>query len=408
MRIISSSLGALVLLGLVSAGCGGKDGSEVGGGNGSDKGASSSTGGLNIGNPSGGNNGLGGSGNGVVISPDDACATGTANASLAGVNMFVMFDRSTSMNDATDMNDRNSPSRWTAASKALDAFFASTDAAGLKLALRFFPHDVPAAGCSQNGCNVAACAAPLVDLGTLMPEPAPADAHEKALIDATAGATPAARAGGNGGGMMSGGTPISAALGGALQWAKAQHIKTPGENTVVVLVTDGQPNGCDEDIPTIAALASAALAADGTRTYAIGLTGSQEADMDQIAMAGGTTKGIFVADGANTTQDLVAALGGIRGAILDCDFPMPTPTKDTGVEPSLINVNFTPSSGAKSTLTQVANEAGCATTAGWYYDNAINPSRIILCKSTCDTITADPMASLQILLGCPTSTNVPK
>ena len=406
MRIISSSLGALVLLGLVSAGCGGKDGSEVDGGNGDGKGASSSTGGLNIGATSSGgssNGPLGGS-SGVVISPDDACATGTANASLAGVNMFVMFDRSTSMNDAAV---RNGPTRWELASKALDAFFASTDAAGLKLALRFFPHDVPAAGCSQNGCDVAACAAPLVDLGTLTPEAAPTDAHEKALVDATAAATPAAR-GGNNGGMMSGGTPISAALGGALQWASAQHKKTPDENTVVVLVTDGQPNGCEEDIGTIAGLAAAALAADGTKTYAIGLTGSQEADMDQIAMSGGTTKGIFVADGANTTQDLLAALGAIRGAILDCDFPMPTPTKDTGVEPSLINVNFTPSTGAKSTLTQVADEAGCATTAGWYYDNALNPSRIILCKSTCDTVTADPMASLQILLGCPTSTNVPK
>lgn len=61
-----------------------------------------------------------------MISPDDACATGTANASLAGVNMFVMFDRSTSMNDHTDARDTASPTRWAAASKALGAFFAST------------------------------------------------------------------------------------------------------------------------------------------------------------------------------------------------------------------------------------------------------------------------------------------
>jgi len=403
MRIISSSLSAFVLLGLVAAGCGGKSGSEVNGGDGSGKGASSSTGGLNISNTGGNGNGLGGSNSGQVINPDDACATGTANASLAGVNMFVMFDRSTSMNDPTDPNDNASPSRWTSASGALDAFFASTNAAGLKLALRFFPHDVPAAGCSQNGCNVNACAAPLVDLGTLTPEAAPTDAHEKALIDATAAATPAMRVRGMNGGMMSGGTPISAALAGALQWASAQHKKTPDENTVVVLVTDGQPNGCDTDIPTIAKLAADALAADGTRTYAIGLTGSQEADMDQIAMSGGTTKGIFVADGANTTQDLLDALGAIRGAILDCDFPMPTPTKDSGVDPTKINVNLT-----QSTLTQVNDATACGTSSGWYYDNIMNPSRIILCKATCDSVTADPMASLQILLGCPTETNVPK
>jgi von Willebrand factor type A domain len=404
MRIISSSLSAFVLVGLVAAGCGGKDGSEVDGSNGNGKGASSSGGGLMLGTGAN-NNGLGGSSNGTVIEPDAACAKGTANASLAGVNMFVMFDRSTSMNDAAV---RNGPSRWTLASAALQAFFASTNAAGLNLALRFFPHDLPSAGCSQNGCDVNACATPLVNLGVLTPEAAPADAQEKALIDATAGATPAARGGGGMMGMMSGGTPISAALGGALQWASAQHTKTPNENTVVVLVTDGQPNGCDEDIGNIAKLASDALAADGTRTYAIGLTGSQEADMNQIAMSGGTTKGIFVADGANTTQDLLDALGAIRGAILDCDFPMPTPKAGVAVEPALINVNFTPSSGTKSTLTQGAGESACAAGAGWYYDNPINPSRIILCKAACDSVTADPMASLEILLGCPTSTNVPK
>ena len=102
--------------------------------------------------------------------------------------------------------------------------------------------------------------------------------------------------GGMMGGMMSGGTPISAALAGALQWASAQHKKTPDENTVVVLVTDGQPNGCQEDIGTIAGLAAAALAADGTRTYAIGLTGSEKATMDQIAMSGGTTCEVAVVD----------------------------------------------------------------------------------------------------------------
>ena len=369
------------------------------GGNGN--GASSSGGSFVLGN--GTNNGVGTS-NGTVIDPASACAKGTASAALSGVNMLVMFDRSTSMNDAAVANG---PSRWTLASAALEAFFASTNAAGLNLALRFFPHDLPAVGCTMSACSVDACAAPLVDLGTLTADPAPTDAQEKALLDATASATPTARARGMGG-MMSGGTPISAALGGALQWAKGQHMKTPDQNTVVVMVTDGQPNGCDEDVGNISKLAADALAADGTRTYAIGLTGSQEADMNQIAAAGGTTKGIFVADGANTTQDLLDALGAIRGAILDCDFPMPTPKAGVAVEPTLINVNLTPSSGAMSTLPQVGSEASCTGSAGWYYDNPLNPSRIILCKSTCDSVTADPMASLEILLGCPTSTDVPK
>lgn len=403
MRTILNPVISLTLLGFLAWGCGGQEGSQVNGGNNSGKGASSSGGDINIGN--GANTGLGGngSGTGVVINPGDACATGTANASLSGVNMFVMFDRSSSMNMKVGQGN---DTRWTLTSAALTDFFKSPDAAGLSLALRFFPHDKPATGCRNDdrmnnimGCDANACSMPLVGLGSLTAESAPADAHEAALVTATTDSAP---------GMAGQGTPIYAALDGALRWAAAQHKKTPAENGVVVLVTDGQANGCEEDIDLISKLAADALAADGTRTYAIGLTGSQEQDMDQIAKAGGTTKGIFVADGANTKQDLLDALGAIRGQVLDCDFPMPEPKANQTVDPALINVNFTPSSGAKSTLPQVNNEAGCTAAQGWYYDNALNPTRIILCKSTCDAVTADPMAALEILLGCQTVTDIPK
>jgi hypothetical protein len=365
----------------------------VNGGNGQGTGATAGTPSIDTDpNGTGGN----GSGTGPVIDPNSACAKGTASANLAGVNMFVMFDRSSSMNEEAV---RNGPTRWELTSTALSGFFASPSAGGLNLALRFFPHDLPATGCNQQGCDAAACAMPLVGLGSLSAQAAPADAQEKALLDAIQASAP---------GMSGAGTPIYAALGGALQWAHAQHLKTPSENNVVVLVTDGQANGCDTNIGHIAKLASDALAADGTLTYAIGLTGSEKADMDRIAMAGGTTKGIFVTDGANTTQDLLDALGNIRGAILDCDFPMPQPKPGVTVEPSLINVNLTPSSGTLSTLPQVSGEANCMANAGWYYDNPGAPTRIILCKSTCDSVTADPKASLEILLGCPTNTDIPK
>jgi hypothetical protein len=407
MRTILSSLGSVLLLGVIATACGGNDGSEVNGAGSNGQGASSSHGGSMpvLGGSSNIGNGATSSGSsGSVIPPDAACATGTASAALSGVNMFVMFDRSSSMNDRG--NDAGE-SRWELASAALTAFFADPEAAGLKLALRFFPHDKPADGCRQNlddnddmsGCNVNSCAMPLVGLGTLTADLAPTDMHEKALTDATMASSP---------GMAGQGTPIYAALAGALQWTATQRMTTPTENSVVVLVTDGEPNGCDTNIDHIAALASDALAANGTRTYAIGLTGSREADMDAIAEAGGTMQGIFVSDGANAQQELLAALGAIRGQVLDCDFPMPQPKPGIDVDPNLINVNYTPSGGAQTTLTQVANADACGAGQSWYYDNVAAPTRIILCKSTCDTITSDTMASLQILLGCATSSEVPK
>src|SRR6185369_9365342 len=163
----------------------------------------------------------------------------------------------------------------------------------------------------------------------------------------------------------------------------------------------------DTDIGHIAALSAAAYADEGIRTYAIGLTGSREADMDQIAVAGGTTEGIFISDGANTKQELLDALSAIRGQVLDCDFAMPTPMPGVEVDKALINVTYTPTGGQPMTLKQVANEASCAG-EGWYYDDPATPTRIVLCSATCASATVDVSASLDILLGCATTTDVPR
>jgi hypothetical protein len=309
--------------------------------------------------------------------------------------MFVMFDRSSSMNQSANQNG----TRWQLTSTALSAFFASPDAAGLRLGLRFFPHDLPSAGCNQDACDMSSCGTQLVELGELASASAPGDAQEAALIAATTTSAP---------GMAGQGTPIFAALGGALQRASAQRKAKPNENSVVVLVTDGEPNGCDTDVGHIAALAAAAYADEGIRTYAIGLTGSREADMDQIAQAGGTEKGIFVSDGATTKQDLLDALGAIRGQVLDCDFSIPAPKPGVEVDAALINVNYTPSGGQPTTLKQVANASACTDTGGWYYDDPITPTRIVLCTATCSNATLDTAASLDILLGCATSKAVPE
>ena len=167
MRNILGPLSALLFVGVVASACGSSDGSEVDGGNGS--GARSSGGG---GPTLGGSTGIGANGQGPVITPESACATGSASAKLTGVNMFVMFDRSSSMSEPA--NDQGA-TRWQLTSSALTAFFASSEAAGLKLALRFFPHDEPAAGCNQDGCSIDACGTPLVALGELTPAAAPAD-----------------------------------------------------------------------------------------------------------------------------------------------------------------------------------------------------------------------------------------
>ena len=392
------TLGACALVVLPLA-CGGASSGSglLGGGGAPGAGSNTGTGGVGAGasstGTSGGLNimadaGPGPSAGSGPLDPDAACGVGAENASLAPLNMFVMFDDSRSM----DMNNK-----WVQATTALKSFFGDPATAGLRAALRLFPNDSPMSGCNQTDCSVPACTAMQVPLAALTAAAAPADTQEAALATALSGNT-----------ASGGGTPLSAALAGAEQAAILYQAAHKDEKTVVVLVTDGAPRGCNEDITAIAQLAADAKLSNGLLTYAIGLEGSNESDMDSIALSGGTTKGFFIGTSTNAQSDLLAALSAIRGKNLACDFPMPTAKPGVSVDPSKINVNFTPGGGAQTTLLQVPSQAECAQGDTWYYDNPSNPTRIFLCPHICDAARADASAKLQILLGCATQTDVPK
>jgi hypothetical protein len=237
--------------------------------------------------------GTGGSSASGTIDPDAACATSTAEATLLPVNLFIMFDKSGSM-------EKNG--KWDDATAALTAFIQDPATAGLRVALRFFPDD----GCDDVTCDVDACSQPLVAIGPITADPAPVDAQEEALVT-----TIDAKSWEDGGG-----TPISAALAGAAKWAADHVAANPSEKAAVIFVTDGGPNGCNEDDGDIESIAEAAFTASGVRTYAVGLEGSNEPLMEEIAQGGGTTNAFFIGSGGNAQTDLVAALKAIQGSVI--------------------------------------------------------------------------------------------
>jgi hypothetical protein len=418
----------------------------TGGTSGAGKAGSTASGGTGSGTPVPGSGGTAGRGGGIIevpdastadpdasVSEDAACGRGSADASLLPVNMFVMFDRSTSMvnmPDPVSMKDR-----WTTATEALSAFFQDAGADGLGVALRFFPHDTPAAGCTglNNACDAVACSMPLVDMGVLSAEPAPNDMQEQLLLDAITasapmtggGGIPMPGAGGMGaggmgtagtfgaGGRMGGGigmqfpgTPIYPALDGSLRWATEYQAAHPEQKTIVLFVTDGDPSVCEQDFDEIAALASDALTAAGINTYAIGLAdsagmGVNPNNMNALAEAGGTQQAFFINDGPTASQDLLETLNAIRGMALSCDFPMPEATEQgEEIDSSLVNVTFTAGDGTETTFTKVVDAAGCDTAKSWYYDNEAAPTRIYLCPAACEAVTSDPEAHFGILVGC--------
>ncbi len=312
---------------------------------------------------------------GVGAGGPEECAGEAMVAERIPLMMYITFDKSGSM---------DSDNKWTNATNALKSFFADPAAADLLVALRFFPHN----SCDENACNVGACATPDVPVGSLTPDAAPADTQEAALVQAINLVDP------------SGATPISAALQGALQFGTNYVAMNPDHKAIAVLVTDGEPNGCQEDIAAIANIAAGGVA-DGIISYTIGLAGSNEGDLQTIATAGGGSS--FVVGNGNTQAELLAALEQIQGEQLACEFGIPTPSNGQPLDPTLVNVGFTPGGSMDETiLGNVGSAADCGAGANWYYDNPANPTQIILCPAACDTAKADDTGTIKVTVGCTT------
>jgi hypothetical protein len=316
----------------------------------------------------------GGSGGGIDV--DSACAFASDEAQPVPLNVYIMFDTSGSM----------AGTKWFNSSAALQAFFMDPQSAGLRVALRFFPVD----GCDES-CNVGACAQPKVPLGELTALSAPTDVQEDALINAFVGVAP------------QGETPLSAALDGALQWTTGYLNGHPGEKAGVILVTDGEPTDCNTSSSYLSGAAAGALASHGALTFAIGLEGSNESLMNAIATAGGTGQAYYIGGGADVQTELVAALDDIRDATLACEYQVPSDVNGNPIEPTRVNVLYTPEGATKpDTIGQVNGHADCGDGGGWYYDNAGAPTKITFCPATCTAIQTSEGGKVELVFGCET------
>lgn len=336
------------------------------------------------GNGAGGSTGVGLTTTGTMMTSSgtgfEECATSSDEATLVPLNMIIMFDRSGSMQNNA---------KWDDSTAALQAFLQDPGTAGLRIALRFFPTEVD--GCTGSDCNINDCTVPEVDAAALTADAAPTDTQEQLLISAINNESPDGFD-----------TPISAALQGATNWASNYLQTNPDEKAIVIFVTDGAPNGCQEGTNAIAGIAAQAYVDSGVLTYAVGLQGSNETLMNLIADQGGTGQGIFIGAGANAEQELLTALQAIQGAQLACSFQMPQPAPGETLDPGKINVEYTPAGGMPQTLPQVANAGACTAAGGWYYDNPAAPTMINLCPDTCTAVQADAMGSIRVVVGCET------
>jgi hypothetical protein len=195
-------------------------------------------------------------------------------------------------------------------------------------------------------------------------------------------------------------TPTLPAIEGGVQFVAGYAADHPEYKVVLVLATDGEPSGCSSDLASVGTAAAAGLAATpSVETYVIGV-GDNLANLDAIAAAGGTKQAFLVSD-TNVQQDLVMALTAIQGAVLPCQYAVPTSSLGQALDFGKVNVQYTAGGGAVQEFQKVVSLADC-TPGGklWYYDDNTAPTQILLCPDTCQAVAGDPAAKVNVVLDC--------
>jgi Mg-chelatase subunit ChlD len=402
-----------------------------------------------------------------------SCAAEAHKAEAVPLDLMLLVDASGSMGELVG---RGMPSKWTLSQGALTSFLQDPKTAGLGIGLSFFPKPkecnidadcggsifnrcrgadrcVDAMGAGTNACYqnligfptcpagsqcvaLGTCTTSMMECvnvgqpcpmngGACMPATKFCESNTPAAECAPAGyEIPAVAIGelpGSQTGLLRaltakvprGGTPMRAAVEGALKHLRAHLEKNPGRKAVLVLASDGLPS-CDpttDGIPAVVELVRMAqMAAPSIATYVVGVFAPAEIpraqpQLDMVAMAGGSNQAFVVSANSDLAMRLQEALDTIRGAALACDFTIPPP-KDGMLDFSKVNVRYTPTGGAAGELPYVRSMAGCdPTRGGWYYDvdpAMGKPTRVLVCPSTCQQFKKDGSAKVDLLFGCAT------
>lgn len=379
-------------------GTGGVAGFPTGGGGGNAAGGVTGAGGVGAGNVGSGNGGLIGQLPGHNPNDRDGggCKSEVGKGELLPLDIFIMFDQSQSMDCATTTGNR-----WNAVKQALTGFVNDPGAAGIGVGIQFF---------GDNGlgssCDAAAYSTPAVPI-------APLPGNANAIIGALDSHRPSTN------------TPSRPALEGAIAHARTWKQQHPGHTVIVLFVTDGQPNACGDNggdfVEPVVQVARAGLESpEKMNTYVIGIVSEgvacpfldpappTKADLDRVAVSGGTTESFMVDVNQNASQKFLEATNKIRvGAQPPCEYRLPEPDKGTKLDPEFVNVTVTDQAGAPTTIFRVASSGVCnPSTGGWYYDNEAAPTKILLCPATCSGA-GKIGSSVQLKFGCVRSQRPP-
>jgi Mg-chelatase subunit ChlD len=361
------------------------------------------------------------------------------------VALYIVLDNSGSMDDSN---------KWEQAVDAISEFVRTEPASGtawscidqdgdsvpppddlpppgagaIRVAIQYF--HLESGGRNSDECDGSGHDTPAVSMGPLPDNGA-------AIVSSLNGTGP------------SGNTPTVGALTGGTEFCAGFQGSNPDEQCVVVVVTDGQPNGCGlssdcgggggrgggdcvdpNAADVLTPIASAAFRGDGVLTFTVGMDGvtTEGFDLlDAIAAAGGSDcspgspgneacavsrgRGPSLLDALHPIREPVQVTQAIDESItttetlsstLPCQWEIPTPSAGRTFDKDLVNVTIT-TSGSPTRLGNVPSQNECeAADGGWYYDDGDSPTRIVACPATCDVIENLIEARVEVLVGCAT------
>lgn len=365
---------------------------------------------------------------GAAGGPEVVCETVTHTATLRPAVLAFALDVSGSMGQLDCPFWHHDPAvKWTPVVDAVTAFFERPDAATLHASMTLFP-------ASESQCSTASYAEPDVPLTQL---PSTRFANVLRAYEAEVGLADYTDPMPIFGGDWRGGTPTAAAIEAVSASLDVARTSFPDASMAVVLVTDGMPAGCGDDVehlanvidavsdlrvagittyvigvrePTLAEDAVAPWEADGERVWACKnpsgawrwdytdtttpkVPPDNLANLHTIAAAGGTERAVLVDTGspAVTEAALVTAIDVIRRRAVPCSVEIPG-REGGGFDPEKLDLRIADSGDAVA----LSYDPSCTGGVGWRYDNPGAPTRIELCDATCRTVQGSLELELEV------------
>jgi hypothetical protein len=220
------------------------------------------------------------------------------------------------------------------------------------------------------------------------------------------------------------GTHIEGALRGLSSFTINHHntvAKPAGRTTIGVLMTDGDPNGCDENIGNLTQLVQdhAVASNNEVKLFFIGETGATLANLERYAAPGGANPHTdFCGNGPNPChywdvgdgnaaafQSAMASIVGQSTVYhpLPCTYLVPPPPAGQTLDPAKVNLSFSTTGADPVRVFKVDSAQACdPAQGGWYYDNATQPTQVLLCQKSCTDIEGKPGVTVNVEFGCAT------